>query len=51
MFDNTPIGPDYKTAAINIVEDKSLLDVKSLLLEAYNNMKTKQEKIANGVNV
>lgn len=51
IFMGNSLGPDYITAAMSVVDNKDMLEYKALLLEEYNKMIDKQEKIANGVNV
>lgn len=51
IFMGTSLGPDYITAAMSVVDNKDMLEYKALILEEYNKMIDKHEKIANGVNV
>lgn len=47
-FNNDTIGSDAISAAIAVVENKNLVERKAQLLEAYNAMKGKHEKIDKG---
>lgn len=45
-FENNPVGADFISAAMALVANKEMIELKTRIYESYNEMKKKQEQIA-----